>query len=120
MQEPQPFGRDLLGEKVDAGRVAAGPGKAGDQTQLDRIFADAKDDWYGCGRSFGRLGSKVAEWRGDNRHPPAHEVSHERRKAIEFSLQPVVLDRHVLALDVASFVEALAERGRERCIGRPS
>ena len=32
--------------------------------------------------------------------------------------QPVVLRRHVLALDEAPFVEALAERGGERRIGR--
>jgi hypothetical protein len=36
-------------------------------------------------------------------------------------LQPAVLDRHVLALDVASFAKPLAERGpRARCgFGRP-
>src|SRR5262249_33224310 len=33
-----------------------------------------------------------------------------RRQAIVFAFQPVVLDRHVLALDGAGFVEAFAER----------
>src|SRR5262249_22226302 len=37
-------------------------------------------------------------------------VGHERRHAIVLAFQPVVLDRHVLALDGAGFVEALAER----------
>ena len=46
-----------------------------------------------------------------------HEVSHERRKAIELALQPVVLHRYVLPLDVARFVEALAERGGKGRIG---
>ena len=37
------------------------------------------------------------------------------------ALQPVVLDRHVLAFDVAGFVEAFAERGHKTRggIGRP-
>ena len=30
---------------------------------------------------------------------------------------PVVLDRHVLTLDVAGFVEAFAERGHIACVG---
>ena len=113
MQEPQPLGRQLLSKKIDAGRVAARPGKAGDQTQLDRVFADAEDDWDRRGRSFGRWRSKVAARRGDNGDATADEVGHERRQAIELAVQPVVLDRHVLALDVAGFIEALAERGAE-------
>ncbi len=43
----------------------------------------------------------------------------DRRKAIELALQPVVLDRYALALEVAGFVEALAERGGKGRIGRP-
>ena len=87
------------------------------KTQLDRVFADAEDDGDSRGRSFAHLGSKVAGWRGDNGHAPTHEFSHERRKAIELALQPVVLHRYVLALDVAGFVEALAERGGKGRIG---
>jgi hypothetical protein len=37
MQEPQPLGRSLCYEKIDAGRVAAGVGKAGDKAKLDRV-----------------------------------------------------------------------------------
>jgi len=36
---------------------------------------------------------------------------HQRRQAIVSALQPVVLDRHVLAFDVAGFVQAFAECG---------
>jgi hypothetical protein len=104
-------------KKIDACRVAAGPGEAGDKTKLDRVFADAEDDRDRRGRSFGCKRGKVAGWRGDNGHATTHEVSHEFRKAIELALQPVVLDRHVLPLDVAGFVEALAERGGKGRIG---
>ena len=54
MQEPQPLGRQLRVEKIDAGRVAAGPGEAGDKTKPDRVLADAEDDWDGCRGGLGR------------------------------------------------------------------
>ena len=117
MQKRQPLRSQLTREKIDPRQVSARPGEAGDKTKLDRVFADAEDDRDRRGRSFGHLRSIVAGWRGDNGHATAHEVSHERRKAIELALQPVVLHRYVLALDVAGFVEALAERGGKGRIG---
>ena len=114
MQEPQPLGRHLVGEKIDAGRVAAGPGEAGDKTKLDRVFADAEDDRDRRGCSFGRERSGHAAGRGDHGHLSADQIGHQCRQAIVLALQPVVLDRHVLAFDVAGFVEAFAERGRMR------
>src|SRR6478735_1226259 len=35
------------------------------------------------------------------------------RQAIVMTLQPVILDRHILPFDIAGFVEALAERGHK-------
>jgi hypothetical protein len=40
----KPLGHDLLEEKIDAGRVSARPGKAGNKTKFHRVFADAEDD----------------------------------------------------------------------------
>ena len=122
MQEPQPLGRHLRGEKIDAGRVAARPGEAGDKTKLDRVFGDAEDDRDRRGCSFGRERSGAVAGRGDHGHATADQIGHQRRQAIVLALQPVVLDRHVLAFDVAGFVEALAERGRKArgTIGRPA
>jgi hypothetical protein len=76
----------LIREKIDPRQVSARPGEAGDKTELDRVFADAKDDRDGRGRSFGHLGRIVAGWRGDNGHATTHEVGHECRKAIELAL----------------------------------
>jgi hypothetical protein len=45
-----------------------------------------------------------------NGHATADEIGHESRQSIVLALQPVVLDHYVLALDVADFVEAFAER----------
>jgi hypothetical protein len=38
-------------------------------------------------------------------------AARERRKSIELTLGKAVFDGHVLALDVAGFLEALQERG---------
>ena len=110
MQQPQPFGGDIRDEKIDTGRVAARPGKAGDKTQLDRICTDAENDRDRRGRSFGRKRSWITAGNSDNGHVTADEVGHERLQAIVLAVQPVVLHSHVLALDVASFVEGYTER----------
>jgi hypothetical protein len=44
MQESQPLCAHLLGEKINAGRVAARTGEVGDKTKLDRVIADAEDE----------------------------------------------------------------------------
>src|SRR5262249_37094836 len=104
-------------QKIDPPQVSPRPGEAGDETELDGVFANAEHDRDRRGRSFGGKRSSVAGWRGDNNDTTTHEVSHERRKAIELALKPVVLHRYVLALDVAGFVETLAESGGKGCIG---
>jgi hypothetical protein len=86
MQEAKPLGHNLSGEVIDAGRIAAWPGKAGDQPQLDQVIADGKNDWDRRGRSFGCLGTKAGTGRRDHGHTTADEVIHERRKAIELAL----------------------------------
>ena len=67
--------------------------------------------------------SAVAAGRGDHGHLSADQIGHQRRQAIIVALQPVVLDGHVLAFDIAGFVEAFAEcsriaRGAHRPIRR--
>jgi len=74
-------------EKIEAGRIAARPGKAGDKTQLRRVFADAEDDWDRCGRGFGRKRG-VAARRGDDGHAAADQVGHECRQAVETTQRP--------------------------------
>src|SRR5262249_44413896 len=66
------------------------------------------------GRSFGRPRSRIAN-RSDNGDATADKVGHERRQAIVFAVQPMVLHRYVLALYVARFAEALTKRGCITC-----
>jgi len=98
-------------KKIDAGRIAARPGEAGDHAVPHRIFADAEGDRDGRGGGLGRKRGGVTGG-SDNSHPAAGEVGHERRQSSVQAAKPVVLDSHVLALDVAGFAQGFVERGR--------
>jgi hypothetical protein len=71
MQKPQPLGYHLAAEIIDAGRVAAGPGKAGDKTKRDRVVADSEDDGDGRCCGTGRERGVVAATPSRNSGSPA-------------------------------------------------
>jgi hypothetical protein len=108
----------LSDEDIYAGRVAARPGEASDKTKLDRIITDAEDYRDRCARSFGCDRSGRAAGRVDNGHATADQVSHQRRQAIELAVQPVVLDRHVLTVDVAGVAPERRSFGAHAGSGR--
>src|SRR6516162_765027 len=116
MQEPQSFGHHFIGKEINASGIAARPGEVDDKTKLNRVFTDTEDDRDACCRSFGCKRGCCAN-RGDHGHLSADQIGHQCRQAIVLGLQPVVLDRHVLAFDVAGFVEALAKRGHVARVG---
>ena len=105
MQERQPLRRHLRSEKIEAGRVAAWPGEASDKSKADWVVSDAEHDRDRRGRGFGRKRRIHPPWENYG-HTTAHQVGHQRRQLIVLALQPVVLDRHILAVDVASFAAA--------------
>src|SRR5262245_43739029 len=80
----------------------------------DRVLAKAKGNRDRRGRSFGRKRGRIAN-RSDNGDATADEIGHERRQAVVSAAKPVVLDDHVLALDVPGFAEAFAKRGCNAC-----
>jgi hypothetical protein len=110
MQKAQPLGCNLDVENIDAGRVPARPGEAGNKTEFDRVFADAENNRDCRSGGFGRKRRRVAAGRGNHGNAAAGEISHERWQAIIFALQPMVFDRRVLAFDGSGLVEASAER----------
>jgi len=59
VQKCQPLRSQLIREKIDPRKVSVRPGETGNQTKLDRVFADAEDDWDRRGRSFGRERSRL-------------------------------------------------------------
>ena len=95
--------------KIDARQVSARPGEAGDQTEVDRVLREAEDDRNRRGGSFGREGTIAEAGCSDHGHTTADELSHERRQAVVLAVRPVVLDHHVLALEVAGFVEGFTK-----------
>src|SRR5262249_26612570 len=92
----------------------------------DRVSANAKGNRDRRGRSFGRERRRIAN-RSDNADATADEVGHERRQAVVFAVQPMVLHRHVLALYVAAvsvrpLLNALAQRAEpssDRLLTKP-
>src|SRR5215831_7808730 len=57
--------------------------------------------------------------RSDHRHLTAYQIGCEVGQSVVLVLRPAILDRHILALDVAGFTNALPECGQiARTIGR--
>jgi len=97
-QEFQPLCPQLDTEKIDACRIAARPGKAGDKTRPDRVFGNGEDDWYRCG--FRQCRDRTSG-RDDHGDVSANQFRRQRRQSIELIFGPSVFDSHVLALDKA-------------------
>ena len=66
MQQSQPLGHNLLEENIDPGCITAGVGEAGNEPQLDWVFADAEYDWDRRDRSFGGERCRDAAGNGDD------------------------------------------------------
>src|SRR5262245_31701368 len=53
--------------------------------------------------------------RSDHRHLTAYQIACEVGQSVDLVLRPAILDRHILAPDVAGFTKALAECGQISC-----
>jgi hypothetical protein len=53
--------------------------------------------------------------RSDHRHLTTYQIGCEVGQSVGLVLRPAILDRHILALDVAGFTKALAECGQIGC-----
>jgi hypothetical protein len=67
-----------LVQKIDAGRIAAGPGEAGYKALPDRVIANAKDDRNRRGCSFCRQCGHVT-YRGHHSDLSANQIGHQSR-----------------------------------------
>src|SRR6266576_1394814 len=81
MQEPQPLGQHLAGEKIDASRVAARLGEAGHETKLDRVVAGTEDNRDRRSYGFRRERRHVAGRRDDG-YLSVNQIGQQRRQAI--------------------------------------
>src|SRR5580704_10137936 len=110
MQQLQAFGIDRAGEQAHACDVPAGPVDAGDKAGLDRIAAVEKHDRYGRGGGLCRQCSDIAADGCDDCDLAMNKIRREDRQSVRMALGPAKLDCHVLAVDKAGFLQALAER----------
>src|SRR5262249_6145076 len=53
--------------------------------------------------------------RSDHRHLTTYQIGCEVGQSVGLVLRPAILDRHILALDIAGFTKALAECGQIGC-----
>src|SRR5262245_23519840 len=53
--------------------------------------------------------------RSDRRHLTAYQIGCEVGQSVGLVLRPAILDRHILALDVAGFTKALPKCGQIAC-----
>src|SRR5258708_3390792 len=120
-QQVEPLGRKLMAKAGHSRDIAARPVQAGNEAVLHGVRSDHEDDRYsggGCLRRQGRAGSAGCD---DHGHLIADEISSHCRQSLDLTIRPAVYHRHVLALDVAGFLEALTEPGQEDVLcGRTS
>ena len=108
-QELQPLRHQLLAEEIDAGRVAAGPGEAGDQTEPHGVFGHGEHDRNRGACRLGRERRNGAATGNDHSHRPTRQFACQLRQPIGSILGPAKFDHDILALDEARLPQALAK-----------
>ena len=112
MQETEPLGRDIRGQRAHPGRVTSWLIQARDQSGTHRVFAGEHDrDRRGC--RFGGHCRSQGSRRDDNPHLAPDQIGRQRWQSIVLALGRSVLDRDVLTLRIAGFLQALAECGHQ-------
>src|SRR5262249_46759761 len=88
--------------------IASRSAEAGDQTKLDRVAAGIEDDWNRSGCCPCRE-HRSSVHRDNDGHLTTNQFGRHRWQPIISALRPAVFDRHVPALDIARFLQALTE-----------
>src|SRR5262249_4749708 len=114
MQEPKLFCSKFRPDETDTGDVATGAVEAGDEAVPDRIAPCCEDDRYRRGCGFGR-NCRLGIMRSDHCYLTADQISCEVGQVIVLVQRPAILDRHVLALDIAGLANALAKCSHKPC-----
>ena len=114
MQKPQPLAANSAVEEIKACHVAAGPGEAGDQTQLRPGRRRREDDRNRRGRRFGGKRTGVRPGVDDHGHLSANQIGRQLRQSIVLP-QPSDIRSPRSGPRRSRFLQALTERrGRSR------
>src|SRR5947209_2017287 len=114
MQQSKFLCPKLSDDKRDTGDIAARPVETGDEAELNRVAAAYEDDRDRRSRRLG-YDCRGKVMRSDHRHLTAYQIGCEVGQSVVLVLRPAILDRHILALDVAGFTNALPECGQIAC-----
>jgi len=90
--------------------VSAGLVQAGNESKLNWIGTNVKDNRNCGGRSFGRNGSRRAPERNDHADLPASQIGGQPLQLIVVALRPTIFDRQIQTFGIASFLQAVPER----------
>jgi len=107
----QPLRSYLRSQVGHAGDIAARSAQAFDEAEPDRIAAYFEDDRNGRGRRL-CCERRRSSGRGNHCHLTINEVGCHFRQPISSTLGPTVIDRNVLTIDIAGFLQALTECSR--------
>jgi len=116
-QHFQPFCRHLGIEKIDTSQVGPRPRETGDKAELNRVFADGKNNRNRGGRCFARERGMGASARNNHCDRSANQFGRQHWQPIELAFAPAIFDRHVLPFDIASLLKASSERAQTLCSG---
>ena len=108
--------------KVTPVSVAARPVQAGDEAKLRPGRSPiTKTIGIVVVAALAASAAGGAAARDDHGHLTADQIGRQCRQSIILTLRPAIFDRHILALDIAGFAQALAERVNEvqRILGDP-
>src|SRR5262245_16508642 len=108
MQKSKELCPELRRNEGDTGDVAARPTETGDEPEFDRVAAGSEDDRDGCGRRLG-CNCRWGVMRSDHCYLTPDQIGCEVWQSIGLGLRPAILDRHVLALGITGFTNALPE-----------
>jgi hypothetical protein len=110
MQKPESLGFHFGDEQVYPGGVSSRAIEARDEAEVDGVSANHKYDRNCRCCTFGRKCRRLAAYRNNDRHLTMDQVGGESREPIVLSVSPAILDRNVLALNVAGLLQTLKER----------
>jgi hypothetical protein len=102
-------GRRGDSESANTSHIATGLAKARDQAKLYRVGAYYENDRNRCGCGFGGWRHRCATGGHDHIHPTLNQIGSHDSKSIVLIPCPTVFDRHVPALDIACFGQALVK-----------
>src|SRR6516225_8538834 len=102
VQEPKLLRADRRRHEADTGYVATRTIEAGDETHLDGVAPADENDWDCRGRCLSRS-CRRSVGRSDHCHLTAYQIGCKIGKLVVLVLRPAILNRHILALDVATF-----------------